>query len=58
MSKESMRELTTKLRDMRYKQLSNGLNEPDLSLFVVKQTFVSGVPLKIGFAWPEPRKRV
>ena len=53
-----MRELTTKLREMRYKQLSNGLNEPDLSLFVVKQTFVSGVPLKIGFAWPEPRKRV
>ena len=49
--------LIPKLQRSRESRLSSGMNDPDMGLFVIEQTFVPDTSIKIGMFWPDQRKR-
>lgn len=55
-SKDTLFKLISKLQSLRELSFENGLSEPDMGLFIVKQSYVTGgVPIQMRLIWPEAR---
>ena len=52
-----MKALSRCLNQLKEATLADGMSEPNLQLFVIKQSFVTGNPSKMGFGWSETKVR-
>lgn len=58
LTKDNLQRMIKRLQELRDLSQDRGSSEPDLGLFIIKQSFVtSGTPIQMRLIWPEQRLR-
>ena len=52
-----MKAISKSLNELKEASLADGVQEPNLQLFIIKQSFVTGLNSKMGFGWTETKAR-